>query len=388
MRKRLLKHSDNYVYKFVSKTLPQIVPLSRCGHCEAASNSGGSSGGDGDEESPFDEKGYPRKRGKSGTGDKVAGKTVTKTLDAKTLDPDKTSIDLQLDYLDEFDESDEPDEFDRPAETQVQPFRLMDLTPELRARIIKLAFSTPNAIICVTDDILRPTPEFDAFTAPLTHTCTLHSACFPCQLHYELSTMGASGLSQTCKQLHAETRLVPYNITTFSVHNLYYLYAFLRVVGPSARAALKSLRFDWKLPEQEARALGLVTDVEATWGLLNECTTLVSLEVDLHVTNLLSWHDNGDERAQRLRWLGELPKIELLLIPRGLNKVVFAWEAVEGFQGMEEWVKVVVGVWSQPWGREMKFGGIEAEVEDVRDGRWKSICWGDGLERRVEKLDE
>lgn len=119
----------------------------------------------------------------------------------------------------------------------------------------------------------------------------------------------------------------------------------------------------------------MTTDVERTWKLLNECTNLTSLEIDMHVLNLVWWHANGDKRKLRLDFLQQVPKIEGLFVPHGLREIKFSWEDVKGVHSMEEWVKIVVGVWALPRGEEMQFDGVEVEEEDIRGGAWKRICW-------------
>lgn len=162
------------------------------------------------------------------------------------------------------------------------------------------------------------------------------------------------GLSRANKQLHDETALIPYAINTFSVHNLYYLYAFLKVIGPAGWKALRSLQFTWKLPEEEAHALKQYTPIQHTYALFNECTNLNDIAMGIDVVNLLTWRSNGNPRSVSLKYLNEIPDIEMLCQLRGLKEITLSWPDIQGLHWMEKWARAVMGIWRMPRGTAIR----------------------------------
>lgn len=202
----------------------------------------------------------------------------------------------------------------------------------------------------------------------MVRTCYSDHTCLPCQLHILIGT-ASCGLSGVSQQLHHETAFVPYMVNTFSVHSLYYLQAFLEIIGPAARRHLSSLRFVWKLPEEEARSFGLYTATATAYRLLAECKALTKLDVEMDVPNLLTWTQRGAERGQMLRYLEEVPNIELMCDLRGLKDVKFGWHPLPGFLGMHEWVCWLLGVWRLPEGTHYTEAmPIEAELQQSAGG--------------------
>lgn len=237
------------------------LPDSVCEHCKPAASH------ETDEEL-FDEHGYPIVKTDSDVRSGALDETYTMT---GSLSPEN----------------------DEAANSRV--FRFLDLPPELRNRIYELAFSCPAQPVCVPDHLLRPSQGLKSTTEVL-RTCFSDVTCLPCQLHALLGT-ASSGLSRVSQQLHHETALVPYMVNTFSLHNLYYLQAFLEVIGENARQHFRSLRFVCKMPQGERRSLGIQVDVIKAFALLGECTALVRLEMEVDVENLLARDRSGNERA-------------------------------------------------------------------------------------------
>jgi hypothetical protein len=154
-------------------------------------------------------------------------------------------------------------------------FRFLDLPPELRNRIYELVFYRPAQPVCVRDPLLRLSKDTD-LDKMLRH-CYSNVICAPCQL-FQAVGITPLGLSQTSQQMHSETALVPYAVNTFSLHNLQYLEMFLVLIGHRGRKNLKSLVFQWRLPEEEAQALGISTKEQRVYSLLAECTSLEKVE--------------------------------------------------------------------------------------------------------------
>jgi hypothetical protein len=125
----------------------------------------------------------------------------------------------------------------REAET---PFRFLVPSPGDRNTIYEFPISTCMAV-CILDRLLRSSEDLSG-TSNVLRECHRDLICLPGQLHKLLET-NQLALSRANKQLHDETALMPYIITTFSVHKLYYLQAFLGIIGRAGRNALSSLRF-------------------------------------------------------------------------------------------------------------------------------------------------
>ncbi|KAK4550064.1 hypothetical protein LTR36_003031 [Oleoguttula mirabilis] len=214
-------------------------------------------------------------------------------------------------------------------------FRFLDLPAELRNSICELAFSRPEQPVCIADRLLRPSAG-PGSTRDVVRTCYSDLVCLPCQLH-DLVGIPCNSLSRVNQQLHRETAFTAYTVNTFSAHNLYYLQAFLKLIGADARQHLRSLRFIWKLPEEEAHSLGLYTATTTTYRLLGECTALVRLDVEMDINNLLAWKGSGDGRERMLGYLHEVPNIEWMHELRGLKDVKLSWRRLEGFEGMHGW---------------------------------------------------
>lgn len=238
--------------------------------------------------------------------------------------------------------------------------------------------------MCVPDRLLRPSQDlFD--TKSVRRKCSAHIMCLPCQLHDLLGT-GNSGLSRANKQLHSETALVPYKVNTFSLHNLYYLQAFLEVIGKRGRQYLKSLHFSWSLPEEDAHALGAYTTVEDAYMLVGECTSLTKLVVELDMVNMLKWCGDGYPRWIMLKYVEELPYIALVYELRGLKDIKIGWKPCEGLQGMEQCAKDLAGHWRLPRetrGEMANPDPVDTEVEVSKDGLWHGIEWRANDEAKV-----
>lgn len=216
-----MKKFDNNPEEIISlthnrKSIPIVVPESHCEHCGTNSERAF--------QDNFDEYGYP------------IPQTV---IQAGRAERTTTTVSVF-------------------AEKEDAPFRFLDLPAEVRNNIYELVVSTA-AVVCVPDRLFRPSEDLSGSTEVL-RRCTKDLICLPCQLHNILQT-GDIGLSRANKQLHNEMALIPYTVTAFSVHNLYYLQTFLSIIGKPGREALRSLRFEWKLPEEEAHALQMYTNV-------------------------------------------------------------------------------------------------------------------------------
>ena len=207
--------------------------------------------------------------------------------------------------------------------------------------------STGTAV-CIPDRLLRPSAGLPD-TSNILRVCNRDLVCLPCQLHTLLGT-NQLRLSRANKQLHDETAFIPCTVTTFSVHNLYYLRTFLQITGSPGRKALNSLLFVWKLPEEETHTLQMYTNEYETYTMLLECYGLKELDINVDISNLLPWRGNGNPRTAVLNYLHEIPSIELLYGLRGLRNVRISWTHVQGLEGMEDWVRWMVGLWRLPHG--------------------------------------
>ena len=323
--------------------VPTIIPESDCEHCNHGKGS--------QAEDNFDEHGYPLPK------DFVQAGHLCRSTET-ALDPTESS-------------------------TSSDCFRFLDLPPEIRNRTYELAMCRPRQPVCVPDHLLRPSEDL-ADTKNVLRACGDDIICLPCQLHSILRT-GNVGLSRACKQLHEETALVPYLVNTFNIHNLYYLQTFLEIIGERGRQNLRSLKFAWRLPEEEAHALGTYTSTEHTYTLLGECVSLVELSVDLDLVNMLSWRENGNPRSSMLNYVFEIPHIALMYELRGLKNIRVGWKHSEGLQEVENWEKTLAGYWRLPHG----VGGesaveVDAELEVTPDDVWHSIHWQATNEKRAE----
>ena len=121
-------------------------------------------------------------------------------------------------------------------------FRFMDLPPEIRNRVYELVSQREAQPVCITDDLLRPSDSLDL--DKIRRECTFSHTCHPCQVNLAIGT--GHGISRASQQLHMEMALTPYGVNTFSAHNLYYLHAFLKIIGKQGRRRLKSLEFLWR----------------------------------------------------------------------------------------------------------------------------------------------
>ena len=253
-------------------------------------------------------------------------------------------------------------------------FRFLDLPPELRNRIYEFAMQRQNQPVCIRDRLLRPSEELPD-TNSVRRQCTAELVCLPCQLHELLGT-GHIGLSRANKQLHLETMLIPCTVNTFNVHNLYYLHAFLSLIGQKGRQSLKSLSFSWRLPEEDAKALGAYTAEDETYTLLGECRSLTKLHVDLDIMNMLTWRGDGTERSTMLSYLYLIPHIALVYELRGLKDVKIGWESCPGLEGMDRWAKVLAGYWRLPHSTESWSAvAVDTEVQRSRDSERRFLHW-------------
>lgn len=198
----------------------------------------------------------------------------------------------------------------------------------------------------------------------------------PCQLHELLGVMSC-GLARVSKQLHSETAGVPYAVNTFSLHNLYYLQTFLQVIGEKGRHNLKSLRFQWKLPEEDALSLGLCTNVQQTYRLLAECKSLVNVDVEIDAKNLLIWRGSGKPRSEMLNYLYELPHLDVLYGLRGMQQIKISWKTSAGLIGMEAWAKYLINFWSLPHGASWKdvVDTGDATLVETEDPDLVEVIW-------------
>lgn len=300
------------------KAIPSIIPETRCEYCPPAAD-------EDDDQENFDDDGHPIPRSiiQAGRRMRIRGTVFT-----------NTEVDVR------------------------SCFRFLDLPVEIRSCIYELVMIQPDReVVCILDHLLRPSKDFPD-TSSIFRQCSRKLICLPCQFHDLLGT-GHLGLSRANKQLHDETSLVPYTITTFSVHNVYYLNVFLKIIGKPGREVLRSLRFGWKLPEEEAHALGIYTDVKETFTILVECSSLKKLKVDLDVVNLPTWRWNGDPRSTMLNYLHEIPYMELVYQLRGVKDMEISWMHVQGLEGMEMWARTLAGYWRLP------IGGIHGDAVPV-----------------------
>lgn len=259
-------------------------------------------------------------------------------------------------------------------------FRFLDLPPELRNRIYDLLFTSAQQPVCIWDSLLGPSKDLPSVIF-VNRVCTDNIICVPCRLHNLLGT-SMCGLSRVSRQLHSETATVPYMVNTFSLHNLYYLQAFLHVIGLNGRKRLKSLKFNWRFPEEEAIPLNIYTAAGTIWRLLVECVALDRLDVQMDVLNVLTWQGNGTTRAEPLGSFDEMPHVQTLCKLRDLKEVRFAWEHCDGLEGMPDFVRYLIAIWrSKAKGTDANFTPIEAEVhEAVDNSRLRYIHWKAGGE--------
>lgn len=196
---------------------------------------------------------------------------------------------------------------------------------------------------------------------------------------------GDIGLSRANQKLHFEMSLMTYAVNTFSLHNLYYLQMFLRLIGQEGRKCMKSLRFGWTLPEEEARALGMYTSVEETYTLLGQCSSLVELSVDMDPDNMMRWRGTGRQRSVPLTYLDEFPHIALVKALRGLKDIRIGWKDYFDLQGVAEWAATLAGLWRLPQGtEEVNAVPVEAEVLVSSNVHWHYIHWKAREESIVE----
>ena len=303
----------------------------------------------------FDEHGYP-----------IEPMLLPAENDAEALD-NKTMMNLNAPVL-------QSDSDITAGQPDAKPFRFLDLPPELRVRIYDFAFRRHKQPVCVPDRLLRSSEDFNPAEGVL-RECFADVVCLPCQLHNVLGT-ASSGLSQVCQQLHRETALAPYQVNTFSVHNMYYLQSFLQVIGATARKRLRSLHFVWRLPEHEAKSLDQRTDMMTTFGLLFECTALCRLDMEVDVRNLLAWDEDGDERTYPLHYIYEVPRSEYIYTIRGIKEARITWEDDEGLTGVGEWACHLIGVWRLA--RTADFGEavpVKAEMKNVPGTDRMAVTW-------------
>ncbi|KAF2164516.1 hypothetical protein M409DRAFT_56770 [Zasmidium cellare ATCC 36951] len=262
---------------------------------------------------------------------------------------------------------------DWTSEAEYKPFPFLKLPAELRNRIYELVVKQETQPVCVNDNLLRPSTDMPDLNDVL-HTCTADLVCAPCQIHEALGT-GSLALSSACVQLHSETLPITYKVNHFSVHNLYYLQAFLTIIGDAGRKSVKSLRFDWKLPEDESHALDTFADSPTAYMLLLQCKQLTTLWIDLDVVNLLSWGEDGERNGVVKRDMSETRGIALMYSLRGLEEIRVRWKNVEGLV-MEDWVKAMMGVWRLPHGAQAsQYTPVEAEVTLENKEEWRCVFW-------------
>ncbi|KAK4499481.1 hypothetical protein PRZ48_009996 [Zasmidium cellare] len=275
----------------------------------------------------------------------------------------------------------DPEPYDIPAkstpedkdEAEKKPFRFLDLPAELRNRIYEIALRRETQPVCVNDNLLRPSTDMPDLGNVL-QCCTCNYICTPCQLHEALGT-GSMALASACKQLHAETLPITYKMNQFSLHNLYYLMAFLSIIGDAGRKCVKSLRFDWKLPEDESHALETFVSHAKAYMLLLQCKQLTTLWIDLDVVNLLSYRGDGQRYRVMKRDMSETKAIGLMYSLRGLEEIRVRWRHVEGLV-MEDWVKAMMGVWRLPRETDGSLAvPVEAEMTMDKKKEWCSVFW-------------
>ncbi|KAK3716692.1 hypothetical protein LTR37_006322 [Vermiconidia calcicola] len=166
---------------------------------------------------------------------------------------------------------------------------------------------------------------------------------------------------------------------------MYYLHTFLNIIGWEGRQSLRSLNFDWKLPEEEAHALGLYTSARATYVLLSECRMLTSLSVELDVVNMLTWQEDGDQRPVPFSYIHEIPHIELMYSLRGLKDITIGWKNCQGLEGMEGWAKTLGGCWRLDPNTYVPVAmPIDAVVETSNDRLSSYVHWTADDGRLVE----
>ena len=322
--------------KVFGPRIPVVAPETECEHCKATAKN------DDDDDDLFNEYGYPLPKAVI-----QAGKIARERGPPLVLAAPPTNNGY---------------------------FRFLDLPPEIRIQIYEMVMHRAKQPVCIPDRLLRPSEDIPD-PANVLRECSAETICLPCQLHDLLGT-SHPGLSRASKQLHSETALIPYKVNTFSLHNLYYLQTFLRLVGGKGRQSLKSLQFVWKLPEEDAHALGAYTSVRDTYMLLCECCSLTELSVELDVVNMLTWRGNGKPRSAMLKLIKELPCLELVYELRGPKEIKIGWKHCKGLQGMETWAKELAGHWRLPHGANQAMAKpVESDVVVSKDRVWHYIHW-------------
>lgn len=265
-------------------------------------------------------------------------------------------------------------------------FRFMDLPPELRYRIYDYVFVGPSEPVCISDLVLRKSANFKP-SKGLIRTCTAQHYCAPCQLHQILGTAN-SRLSLVSQTLHHETRFVPYTINTFSTHNIYYLSCFLNLIGEKARTHLRSLRFVWRLPQEEAQSLRQNSNSQRVFTLLRQCATLKKLDVELDVDSLLKWGEDGVQRRKPFKRLDDVPYVKYAYIVRGLTEARVSWrhneekEEEEDEERLHKWVCYLIGHWriARDW-HEFAVQPVKVEAQKVvGKSHMKVVHWKAGAE--------